>query len=71
MPISESQKKATYKYKKNNYSLYQVTMSKELKTEINLHIQKTKESINGFIIRSIKNQLAIDTESEKSEKNDV
>ena len=71
MPITESQKRATYNYKKRNYSLYQVTMPKELKTEIDLHTKETKESINGFIIRSIKNQLSSDKQTGKTEKTDV
>ncbi len=66
--ISESQKRAVKKYKKENYIQVSYLIRKEFKYQIEEHAKKHGESINGFITRSVKNQMEIDNQSEKENR---
>ena len=72
MPNTKAQKQAIKRYVNRNYDLFQVSMKKGLKDKILKTIEKTGDSINGYIIKAIENQLKTDgiaaAEEEESEK---
>jgi len=72
MPNTKAQKQAIKRYVNRNYDLFQVSMKKGLKDKILKTIEKTGDSINGYIIKAIENQLKTDgiaaAEQEESEK---
>ena len=72
MPNTKAQKQAIKRYVNRNYELFQVSMKKGLKDKILKTIEKTGDSINGYIIKAIENQLKTDgiaaAEEEESEK---
>ena len=53
MAYSESQKKATMKYIKNNYDRVELKVAKDRKAELKAHAEKNGESLNSFINRAI------------------
>lgn len=65
MPVSNSQKKATYNYKKRNYDFFQILLPIGKKSELQQHAQARQESLNQFINRAIDNQLKADQAEEK------
>lgn len=65
--ISESQKRAVKKYKKENFIQVSYLIRKEFKYQIEEHAKKHGESINGFITRSVKNQMEIDNRNENTQ----
>ena len=72
MPNTKAQKQAIKRYVNRNYDLFQVSMKKGLKGKILKTIEKTGDSINGYIIKAIENQLKTDgiaaAEQEETEK---
>ena len=72
MPNTKAQKQAIKRYVNRNYDLFQVSMKKGLKDKILKTIEKTGDSINGYIIKAIENQLKTDgiaaAEQEETEK---
>lgn len=53
MTVSQAQKKATAKYEKEKYDKILVRLPKGMKDQI----QKKSDSVNGFIVESIKKAL--------------
>lgn len=64
MPVSNSQKKATYNYKKRNYDFFQILLPLGKKAELMEHAKKREESLNQFINRAIETQLQADQAEE-------
>ena len=60
MAVSESQKRATYNYKKRNYDFYQLLLPYGKKEELKKHAAEMGESLNQFVNRAINNQLQLD-----------
>jgi len=53
MPISDAQKRATLKYKKNNYDRLEIFVPKGKKANLQAHAGNKGESLNGFVNRAI------------------
>ena len=53
MPISDAQKKAVRKYKKNHYDRQEVSMPKGKRDLVKAHAEHQGESVNAFINRAI------------------
>lgn len=66
--VSDAQKRALKKYKKANYIQVSYSIKRDFKNQIEEHAKKHGESINGFITRSVKNQMEIDNQSEKENR---
>ena len=64
MAYSESQKKATMKYIKNNYDRVELKVAKGRKAELKAHAEKNGESLNSFINRAI--DEAVERDNRKS-----
>ena len=63
--VSKAQQKAVNKYVKNNYNRINVTYPKDEKDLLKNHVKNTGESVNGFILRSVKE--TIERDNHKSE----
>ncbi len=60
MPMSDAQKRAQAKYKKANYKYIQLrirTDSPITKEDIENHAEKNGESLNGYILRLIREDI--------------
>ena len=60
MAISKAQQRATSKYVKANYDRIEVKVPKGDKERYKAHADKMGESLNGFIQRSITQQIERD-----------
>ena len=60
--ISKAQQKAVNKYGKNNYDRINVTFPKGQKELLKNHVQNTGESVNAFIVRSVKETMQRESE---------
>jgi len=60
--ISKAQQKAVNKYVKNNYDRINVTFPKGQKELLKNHVQNTGESVNAFIVRSVKETMQRESE---------
>lgn len=58
--ISKAQIKAVSKYMKNNYDEIKIRVPKGNRDKIKNHAESMQESVNGFIIRAITNQIKND-----------
>lgn len=58
--VSKAQQKAVNKYVKNNYDRINVTFPKGEKDLLKNHVKNTGESVNGFILRSVKETMERD-----------
>lgn len=58
--ISKSQQKAVNKYVKNNYDRINVTFPKGQKEVLREHAARCGESVNAFIVRSVKETMKRD-----------
>ena len=58
MPATKAQQKAVNKYRKNNYALIQLTMSKEYKEQIKARAEALGLSVNGYIKSAIAEKIA-------------
>ena len=58
--VSKAQQKAVNKYVKNNYDRINVTFPKDEKDLLKNHVKSTGESVNGFILRSVKETMERD-----------
>ena len=57
MPLSEAQKRANKKYEAKNYERFQVMVRKGEKAAIQAFAKSKGESMNGFVIRAIKEAM--------------
>lgn len=55
--VSKAQQKAVQKYVKNNYDRVVLTLPKGNRELIKAHAAKQNESMNGFIVRAIKETM--------------
>ena len=62
--ISKAQQKAVNKYVKNNYDRINVTFPKGEKEILKQHAAKQNESVNSFIVRSVKETMQHDNQAE-------
>ena len=58
--INKAQQKAVNKYVKNNYDRINVTFPKGEKDLLKNHVKSTGESVNSFILRSVKETMERD-----------
>ena len=58
--ISKAQQKAVNKYVKNNYDRINVTFPKVERSLLKNHVQITGESVNAFILRSVRETMERD-----------
>ena len=65
VPVSKAKQRANNKYSKKAYDRIEMQVHKGEKEKIKAHAQKQGESVNGFINRSMKNQM----ESDNNENN--
>ena len=63
MRYSEAQKRASRKYNEKAYDRIGVWLHKGWKPDIVAHVQKTNESLNGFITRAILETMQRDTDA--------
>ncbi|GEM_PF-1679958 len=66
MSITESQKKAAYKYKQKNIKRIPFDVQKEKYEEIKSHSETRGETINGFIKRAIDETIQNDNHATKN-----
>lgn len=59
--VSKAQQKAVNKYVKNNYDRINVTFPKGEKNILKAHANKCGESVNSFIIRSVRETISRET----------
>lgn len=64
MAVSKAQQKATAKYMKNNYDVYQIRMKKGAKSLIEAAAKADNESINGYVKKAVKAKYETDTGKE-------
>ena len=62
MTVSKKQQASVNKYVKANYDRINVTMPKGQKDVLKEHAEFMNESVNGFILRAINNQIERDRE---------
>lgn len=60
MALSDARKRANEKYNAKAYEQIQLRIKKGQKKVIQDHAVSMGESVNGFILRAIKNQMEID-----------
>lgn len=60
MPYSDAQKKATLKYRKENYARINFDLKKEKKEQYKQRAQKKGLSLNAYITELIENDIAND-----------
>ena len=65
--VSKAQQKAVNKYVKNNYDRINVTFPKGQKEVLKQHAASQNESVNSFIVRSVKETMERDN-SKKPDK---
>ncbi len=63
MPVSEAQLRATAKYKAEHYDVVKVNFPKGKKEEIRVHADSRGESLNAFVLRSVRETMARDNEA--------
>ena len=63
MPASKAQQRAVAKYMRANYDAIQLRMHKGARDEIRMHAEQQGESVNAFIQRAIREQIARDMAS--------
>ena len=63
MPVSEAQLRATAKYKAGHYDVIKVNVPKGEKEEIRVHADSRGESLNAFVLRSVRETMARDNEA--------
>ena len=63
MPVSEAQLRATAKYKAEHYDVVKVNFPKGKKEEIRVHAESRGESLNAFVLRSVRETMARDNEA--------
>lgn len=63
MPVSEAQLRATAKYKSEHYDVIKVNVPKGEKDEIRAHADSRGESMNAFVLRSVRETMARDNEN--------
>ena len=56
--VSKAQQKAVNKYVKNNYDRINVTFPKGEKDLLKAHADKCGESVNAFIVRSVRETIS-------------
>lgn len=56
--VSKAQQKAVNKYVKNNYDRINVTFPKGEKDLLKAHADKRGESVNAFIVRSVRETIS-------------
>ncbi len=60
--VSKAQQKAVNKYVKNNYDRINVTFPKGQKEVLKQHAASQNESVNSFIVRSVKETMERDND---------
>ena len=63
MPVSEAQLRATAKYKAGHYDVIKVNVPKGEKEEIRVHADSRGESLNAFVLRSVREAMERDNEA--------
>ena len=63
MPASKAQQRAVAKYMRANYDEIKIRIPKGARDEIRQHADRQGESVNAFIQRAIREQIARDTAS--------
>ncbi|MCI9542302.1 MAG: hypothetical protein HFG39_14935 [Lachnospiraceae bacterium] len=63
--VSKAQQKAVNKYVKNNYDRINVTFPKGQKEKLKDHAKKQNESVNAFIVRSVLETMARDSQKKE------
>ena len=71
LAVSKAQQASVNKYVKNNYDRINVTMPKGEKKIIQAHAAALGESVNGFIVRSIRKRMERDNAAPAAEKKEV
>lgn len=66
--VSKAQQKAVNKYVKNNYDRINVTFPKGQKEILKQHAARQNESVNSFIIRSVKETMERDNSKKPDEE---
>lgn len=69
--LTDAQKRAIKKYKKEKYAQINLTMLPIKKEKIKQHAKNRNETVNGFIMRAVENQMETDnrtTATENAEK---
>ena len=63
--VSKAQQKAVNKYVKNNYDRINVTFPKGQNEKLKDHAKKQNESVNAFIVRSVLETMARDSQKKE------
>lgn len=63
MAVSKANQRAVNKYMKNHYDRINTTLPKGEKDVLRAHVEGTGESVNGFIVRAIRETMARDKEA--------
>ena len=63
--VSKAQQRAVQKYVKNNYDRINVTFPKGQKEKLKDHAKKQNESVNAFIVRSVLETMARDSQKKE------
>lgn len=66
--VSKAQQKAVNKYVKNNYDRINVTFPKGQKEVLKQHAASQNESVNSFIVRSVKETMERDNSKKPDKK---
>lgn len=64
MPYSEAQKRATVKYRKENYDRIMLEIKRGAKDEWKGAAAGAGESLNGFIVKAVEERIARDQRGE-------
>lgn len=62
MPASKAQQRAVAKYMKDNYDEIKVRVPKGEKIQLQDHAKKLGETLNGFIVRAVRETVERDIE---------
>ena len=63
MPVSKAQMKAVAKWQKENYDVVKMKVPKGEKAEIKAHAEAHGESMNAFVLRSVRETMARDNDT--------
>lgn len=67
MPLTDAQRRANAKYDAKTYDRLTCKIKKSDTLLLREHIAKRGESINGFLLRAIKETMARDDEAQRGE----
>ena len=67
VPVSKAQMKAVAKWQKENYDVVKMKVPKGEKADIKAHAEAHGESMNAFVLRSVRETMARDKEETREE----